>query len=314
MVTTIPFFQEAFTFDEATLTPPILKASISRQVFPFDTSAKIEDLRYEYFTEVQDINNKYSFEQTETPESSIVLQRTPDTIPIIHGAIAWTRHELKRVDRSKMPVAQRIASWAASFAIDEDRILFGVSDPITSKTGVINTTNHSTAVTTELNVTTIALAHSSLMAQIQELQSNPGSATTGIRYRIGSDPLLLIVTTDVFNKAANVLSTVNERFTVLDTLQGLLDKFGGPGSTIFATDDLGATITKTTTDRYNTAAGTTNSLLKAVNSNYSKVIASPFEIFTETPEGGLKRVMSERLVLNTKELKASRYGATAVIA
>jgi hypothetical protein len=320
MSTVIPYFKEAMTFTDARLTPAIIKASIARQVWPFDFTAKIEDSRYEYFTEIQDFNNKYSMEQTETPESTIVLQKDTDTIPIIHGSIAWHRHELKRINRSQMSAESRISRWAESFALDEDRIALATSDPITGKTGVINTTNHSTATSTELNVTTIALCHSTLTAQVIELMNSPSETPAGIRYRPNTDPLHLILTIDVYNKAASVLSTVNEELTGLDMLQSVLTKHGGPGSAIFKSADLGATVTKAatdggSTDRYNQTDGTTNSLLKVWNPDYSKIIASPLEILPNTArEGGLKRVISERMVLNTKEIKAARYGGTAVIA
>jgi len=317
MSLTVPYFREARQVNERNLLRLILEQSKARNALPFQPRAKVEDTYIEWVKELQDMNHRISWEFQDTPESRINLQELSAQIPFLHRQIGWTKHEMLRIARSEMSPEDRINTLVGGFGNDEDILLFGggtTGDPETGITGFSDTTNNVTATSTELNVTTIALSHSSLTAQIQELIDDPT-----IRYEDKRYPLVLIVTPDVVSKAASVLSTVNEKDTALDKLLETLIKRGGAGSGIIVTPKLGATVTKTgAMDPYTVTAGTTNSCLYPLTPRFGRVITSPMEIRKYGPEvnynDGLTYKVGYRVLPQFFEQTAFRYGGTAVIA
>lgn len=313
MTLTVPYFKPAHTVTEKRLLPLIVERARSRTAMIYSQPIKPEDNRIEWNKEVQDMRHRLSWEFAQTPESTINLQELSESIPFLHRGIGWTNHEMKRINRSQITTDQRINTLVKGFSDDEDILIFGggtTGDPETGVKGMSDTGSNVTQTSTELNVTTIALAHSSLTAQIQELIDD-----SIVMYEDGREPLVLTLTPDVVSKAASVLSAINEKDTALDKLNETLLKRGGPGSGIVVTGKLDATVTKIgSMSDYVVTDGDRASCLYPFSDDFQRVITSPMEIRTKQDDDGLHKKIGYRILPQFYEQTAHRYGTAVVIA
>lgn len=318
MTLTVQYFKEASQVNERMLLERITKMSVARKTMIFNNIVRPEDNRIEWIKELQDMRHRISWEMSETPESTINMQELSAKIPLNARSIGWTRHELMRIMRSEIDPNQRINKNVFGFADDDDVLIFGggtTGDPETGVTGMSDTTNNVTAVSTELDVSTIADAHATINAIIDELV-----ADTTINWEDQRDPLVLVYTPDVHSKAITVLSSVNEVRTPYDAVMNVLTKRGAPGSGIVITNRLGASVTKASgvTGPYTVTAGTTNACLFPYNVRYGRVITSPMEILKYGPENnyndGLYYKSQYRILPQFFEQTAFRYSGTVALA
>lgn len=313
MTLTVPYFKPAHSVTEKRLLPLIVERAKSRTAMIYKNAARPEDNRIEWNKEVQDMRHRISWEFAQTPESTINLQELSDQIPFLHRGIGWTKHEMMRINRSENNTDRRISTLVKGFANDEDILVFGggtTGDPETGVKGMSDTGSNVTQTSTELNVTTIALAHSSLTAQIQELIDD-----SIVMYEDGREPLVLVLSPDVVSKAASVLSAINEKDTALDKLIETLIKRGGPGSGIVVTGKLDATVAKIgAMSDYAVTDGDRASCLYPFSDDFQRVITSPMEIRKKLDDDGLNYKNGYRILPQFYEQTAHRYGTAVVIA
>lgn len=316
-----PYFKESYMPTPGDVQKAIAHVSPVRKVFPFKQTLQWFDKRYEWYKEIEDFNSAYTWELVGTPDSGEQLQEANIKAALIHRKMVFKPGEFERIQRSPLTVDERINNMIRDFQKDEERIVFGTQCPDTQVYGISDTTattGNSVDTSTELNVTSIANAHSTLTAQVQELAGRPSDTIEGISYAYRSKPLMCGLTTDVYNKAASTISSADgktEVHSVLQYMQKLLEFYGGPGSLVYHAAWLDATVTKSNVNRFTVTANTRESILYPYDINLLHVNTSavhPWKI--DCPEKGKTYGYAYRFVLLVKNPAAVRYGDAPVIA
>ena len=145
-----------------------------------------------------------------------------------------------------------------------------------------------------------------------------GDAMGGIE-NLKNFPIMFGTSTDVFAKMLKTTitgySAIDRPDNILDYATAILLKYGGPGSGIWQSTNLGATVTKTSADKYSVSAGTLNSVFYPWDTNVASIVASPFNAITAThPITGMEVDMTERWVPVFRQKAMVLYGGTTVIA
>ena len=291
---------------------PIQQRSISRTIMPVETMLQEKDNQFDYWTWDEDYNSTYQQDPAAHPIATHRMAPTTVNVPLIETGFALNRAEMARASVSKFNIAARLAALSPKIAQDEDRIAIA-GDATQDVRSFDQTGTKSTALGTEINVTTEALTKSTLVTALVQL----GDAMGGIE-NLKNFPIMFGNSTDVF---AKMLKTTITGYTAADRPDNILDyataillKYGGPGSAIWQSTNLGAAVTKTSADKYSVAAGTTNSVLYPWDTNVASIVASPFNAVTAThPITGMEVDMTERWVPVFRQPALVLYGATSVI-
>ncbi len=304
---------DTWKVESGALYGPIQTRSISRQIFPVETILQEKDKQVDYWKWTEDYNSIYQADPSGHPNVNHALAKTTTNVPIIETGFVLNRSEKERVEASMFNMNARIAALAPKIAGDED--LFAIYGEATQDvTSFADTTNNSTAASTELNVTTEALVKSSLIAQITQLKTAVGGYGNLKQF-----PLILLVTEDVQDKMVATAPTgyaAGDRAdNYSDLANQLLLKYGAPGSAVFASPNLGAAVAKSSADKYVVTPGTTNSVLYPWSKDILSVYASPFKsISVDHAIRGIEYDFTERWVPVFKDQNLVIYGGTAVIA
>lgn len=309
----ILFETDAWKIEGDLLYGPIQQRSISRTILPVETMLQEKDNQFDYWTWGEDYNSIYQQDPAAHPLATHTMAKTTVNVPIIETGFVLNRSELARASVSKFNVASRLAALSPKIAQDEDRIAIA-GEAAQDVTSFADTGTQSTSLTTELNVTTEALTKSTLVTALVQL----GDAMGGIE-NLKNFPIMLGWSPDVFAKALKTTITaynaIDRPDNILDYATATLLKYGGPGSGIWQSGNLGATVTKTSADKYSVADGTLNSVLYPWDTNVASIVASPFNAITAThPITGMEVDMTERWVPVFRQKALVLYGGTTVIA
>lgn len=305
-------YQGPFIVEEADIMKPLVNKSMLRSqgLYPINTIAKPEDLEHYYWKMVEDLNLNYSLEPYDSPESAFGLQAVSANIPVIHGQMHFATDEMARMNRTKMSVDQRILRAGANIALEEDRItLAGTTENGLTVYGPSDTTNASTAISSNLDVTTMALLNTTLNQAIDQLWDN------NIDPKM--NPLKLVVSGNVYSLIKGLIDTTSG-LTGIQLVDQILAREGGPGSALYRNKYLFAT-TAVNAKKRNTASptqSTSKAALFSVNQEYYEVIASRIDIRYGNPDRikGMDVQYIERWLPLYKTNKAIIYDASVTIA
>lgn len=293
---------------------PIQTRSVSRTIMPVETILQEKDNQFEYWTWAEDYNSVYQQDPGPHPNVSHTLAPTTKNVPLIETGFVLNRADKARADASKLNIQGRINAIAPKIAQDED--MFAIyGDATQDVTSFADTTNNSTAITTELNVTTEALMKSTLVTGLDQL----GTAMGGLE-NLKSFPIMLGVSNDVHAKMIKTGITgylaADRADSVLDIASIVLNKYGGPGSGVWHSALLGATVTKTSADKYdNSTPGALNAVLYPWDVEIASIVASPFNVLSvDHAIHGMEIDMTERWVPVFRQKALVLYGGTTVIA
>lgn len=308
----IQFEQEAWLVKTEQVYASLLRApAISRQIMPVEPILQEKDLQAEYWKWSQDYNSLYSMEPFSSPDNSFGMTKSTVNTPILHTGFNLTRTEMARIEASRFGIQSRLNALMTEFARDEDRVAI-VGDADVGVTSFEDTTNNSTAATTHLDLTSEATMKTTIVAQIMQLATNLGGIANLKKF-----PLILLASEDVYNRAMAIgvtsYTVVDATVNAVDLATAYLRKYGNPQSGVFASNNLGATVTKAG-DKYSVSAGTTNSALYAWSPDFLSILASPIKILTEdSPINGRKYQITERWVPAFKQPLAVIYDDTVDI-
>lgn len=295
------------------LIAPIKEQYSVRKFLPVDVILQEKDKQIKYYQWKEDYRSAYQWDPVRHPNTSYAIEPLTKNVPLIDTGMALNRSERERSEVSKFDLQARLAALAPNVVIDENRFAIA-GEPSIGVTSFANTTDNSTAATTELNVTTEALMKSTLVAQIVQL----GTAMGGIE-TLKNVPLMLGMSSDVYNKAIQTGITgyvsADRPDNVMTAIEAVLAKYGGPGSGIWASNFLGGTVTRASDDQWGLTPGTTNSTLYPWNKNVISIPASPFRSLKKENEiDGIEWEFTERWIAHFKQPALVLYGGTAIIA
>ncbi len=309
----ILFESDAWKIEGELLYGPIQTRTISRTIVPVETVLLEHQKQFDYWTWSEDYNSVYQDDPAAHPNVTHAMAKTTVKVPLIETGFVLNRSEKERAEVSKFNIAARLSALAPKIAQDEDRIaIYG--DAEQDVTSFADTTNNSTALTTEINVTTEALTKTTMVKALSQL----GTAMGGIE-NLKAFPIMFGVSPDVFDKMIQTTITgyaaIDRPDNILDYATAILLKYGGPGSAVWQSGNLGASVAKSSADKFVVTNGTLNSTFYPWDVNVASIVASPFRAITvDHAIRGMEVDMTERWVPVFRQKALVLYGGTTVIA
>lgn len=310
------FELETWEVEQKTVIPALIRGSVSRKILPVSTILQEKDKQFTYWKSKVDFIDSYNLDPEGAPLVYDAITETEVLVPIIEYGYALNRSEFERVSVSRHSLQNRFNALLPYFRRVEDEyaILGNVAKGVTS---FADTTNNSTALTTEIDVTTQTLLKDTLADGIDQLATAIGDYET-LKGRV----LMLGMSNDVNKKAVSVGLTAGGEITAGQRIETLIDlatamllKYGAPGSGVWTSNMLGGSVATNNVNKRTVTGGALNSTLYVWGDDVAEIVASPFKtIFSEDPIKGKLWNFTERWVPTFKQKELVLYGATSVIA
>ncbi len=285
----------AVNFTGSQLLEAILPTSIVRRVMPVFTVLPIEDQNYTYWELLNDIGTKYDFDPYEYGSNANALKETTVPIPLIYHEQTYDKFKLKRINKSKAPLADRTRQMARVFNRDENNLGLAGETTKTGVTSFADTTNNSIAAAVgaaELDLTSFTTMKATLNDLISELSNNlsgDSSAST-----VKDFPCMVVMTSDVEKRLWTMISTLDDKISGWDLFEQMIMKRCGAGTEILVNNALGGTVT-TVDDRVKLSTpGTINFMIHAKSANHGGFVASTIFTESETTLKGFTKEIAER--------------------
>ena len=230
------YLETSYTFDTNMLIEPIRKASQVRQVAPIKTVLDPSDLQVDIETVADDLNISIDLEAFETPRSIQTLTKAPKTVPVLQGEIAYTWDELVRINKSKLPMNQRVANMGTELANIEDGHVWAVSSTGLKDGGAMPWIENGTAVGWDVD------AYATMIASATGMGAHLGTMATALG-NLKQYKLIFGFNDKAFSTMAGIESGVGANDTVLLVFDRMLKLYGGAGSGLLQIPNLGAALT-----------------------------------------------------------------------
>ena len=146
-----------YQVDLAKVVEPIFFLGVARDVYPIKQELGIEDTESKYWKATQDKKMWYSIEP-QYPLTHVGLAPTETPAPAVSKSIAYSRLELKRINKSVLPIDQRVTTMQKQWSEDEDLIALGAAttaDDGEAKSSIVTEGTNCTNATTA-DITTFA--------------------------------------------------------------------------------------------------------------------------------------------------------------
>ena len=285
--------------------------NVVRQIFPIVQDLKAETQQLKYYTKEDDIPYGVGQEVKNWLGHVAYGSATKDTM-VISENLHYGYDELQRIQGSPLPVDERMKALREKMIEAEQRVgIYGATvalDNVKAQTsfvsGVGTTSVASTAAA--FNVTTYALGVTSFENMLAQIISGLGKPPT--------DPLALLMTTDVYGIARSVHSLVSDR-NLIDELNDRMKKINSASPGVLVSDMMGATITWNG-NRNTMTAGTLKTAMFNINSQYYRIHTSPMFLRTDGVSNlsGQHILVGERFTPLYIKKQAIIYEATTTIA
>ena len=284
---------------------PIFHSGKARRIFPMMPALGIEDTESKYWKATQNLTGRFAVEPTyDLTHIGLAPVQTP--APTVSKAIAYSRLELKRINKSVLPLDRRVTNMQKHWTELED--LFALGAATTADDGEVK----SSIVTEGTNCTNATTADITTFAGVKAMLGGYLGDAIGNGMELGGDPIKLIITMDVYSK----LLQMGSDYTDLSALQycEVELKRLHPQSEIIPTKYLGATYVRDAADNITVTAGTTNAALCLMNPQGYFLAVSDIDIFPSTPDGGVNLKFAERWTPHYTCDDYIYYDATVTIA
>lgn len=285
---------EAYELDTDNIQIDILRESVSRRVFNVAPMRKKSDYNYRYHDLLEDVKFTYGIKPVEIPRSTFALQPKSFEVPTIAGNYAYDQWEIDEIDAGVYNTSMRNARIAQHLRVQEDIIAFAGESTYNGVGGIADTTNVSTAASTELDLTNITTLKSSANAILNQL--NNGLNNSSGFQTIKSLPIIGGVTSDVADRLEEMSPATDDfrDITGWDILNGILARRGGPGSEVVISNAVGGTVSKQGDEFYLATEGTTNAFFLAKSPMYSIIAGGPFWQTMDQEHGNIDVNMYEK--------------------
>lgn len=274
---TFIYTEDGYKIEDAWLKMELAKQALSRRMFTPVQVADITDTLIEYHEIYDDFRFELALDDMQLPASEYEIAPQTKDLPLIQTQVRYTINQVQRMLKDgKFTLDDRNRrTLTTGMPLHEDYYLVGGAPASTglSVTSFDDTSNNSKTMTTSLDFSSPDEASDSIGAAISELEDNLDLNNAGLK----QFPLILAVTSDVYQAGNGNRETSGGEFLtedVIETVQSMLEKSGGPGSQIIETDLLGATITKNEDGQWSVTAGTTNAVLYAYSQDFQRLLHS----------------------------------------
>lgn len=225
------YLDTSYKFDTGMLIEPIRKKSTVRQISPVRTVLKPEDLQVEIETVTDDFNIMMNLEPYATHRSNQFLTRVTKDVGILSAELAYEWDELQRINRSKLPFDKRIRDLGWAIADIEDALALAVTTTGVLDGDAIPFLQGGTA--TAFDLSSYATLKTSIATYI---------GTMGTRYgNLKLFPLQFAYNAKFFSTVLGLSNSTTD-FSGLKYIDDQLRLFGGPGSGIISSPNLGCDV------------------------------------------------------------------------
>lgn len=312
----IRFEVDTWRVEQDKVIPALIRGSVARKILPVEMILTEKDKEVEYWKSKVDFITSYNYDPEGAPLVYDALEPVTVKVPIIEYGYGLNRSDLARSQVSKLGLESRFKALIPYFRRDEDEYAI-LGNAVKDVTSFADTTNNSTALTTEINVTTQALIKSTMLAAIDQLAVAIGDYET-LKGRV----LMMGMSNDVYKKAVQVGLTAGGEVTAGQRVENLIDiatavllKYGAPGSAVWTSNLLGGSVATDNVNKRTVTAGALNSVIYPWGDDVASIFSSPFNtIISEDPIKGKLWNFTERWVPTFKQQALVLYGATSVIA
>lgn len=258
----VEFTEEAVSAWRKDLVDIIRSQSIARKIYPQQQAVSVSDGNYIYYKILEQSNVQYAFELQRREFNKYGTKKVSTPIPLHQGDLHFTRHEAKRAARDILPIDARVLNTIEDMVEQEERTAIYGDDA----TGTVlhDTTNISTAATSEIDLGTFIEGVQTFATQVSQLRNLLKNKWTGAKIN-------LVWTSDCDDRARALMSTTSEHVSTYMGIGNILVDINGggtPSDHIFVSNYLGSA----------TGAGTTNSALIASDPRNMRLISSELEV------------------------------------
>ena len=283
-----------YSVDTRKIYEAILGNSIARRIFPIQNILKVHQDTWKYWDIINDVKTNLTADGVEFPVNDFNVKDTDVNVPIINTAFKYGRHEIARINDSILPFNMRERIAFEKWAIDEDMYAIAGESTYNGIGGIADTTNFSTAASTELDLTSFTTLKSSLNANVSQLNNNLNASSGGAA--IKQYDTVSLMTSDVEERLHEMVSTLDDKISGFDIYEQLMAKRTGGRHQIEVSNMLGATVAKDGNSFKKTVDGTTNFALFTKNPAHSGIVTSPLDKWTkETDNKGINFYAEQRL-------------------
>lgn len=308
---------EAFIIDTNTLYKKFIEDNISRRVFPtFLPILKNHEKTFRIDKVFDDLKTNYGMKAVNFPTNHHTMQPLQFDVPKIYTKIMFDKDDIAEMDASKLTTNERIQRMIAKVGEDED--LYSIAGESTENgvTSFSDTTNFSTAASTQLDLTSLSTLKTTAKTMISQLRAGLKTSKIGIK-NLKQAPLGMLVTEDVKERLTEMGPTdgVNE-LAVSDGFDYLLNLLAKYGASAFVEESphLGATVSRDGLAFKKATDGSTNAVLLSAHPWHYGVATSPLrQTPALQPNGDLEYEIDERLVPYSVVKEAMIYSATVDI-
>jgi hypothetical protein len=262
------YLEESYKVDSGMLVETIRKETVVRKTVPISTVLDPDDLELQIESLVDDLVVNMGMDPVQARKSVMHLNRVTKEVPELDMEFQWTDPQVQRINKSKVPISQRIAKGSVEFTKYEDAMF--LAEVLTGTVGdiqAIGVTGNHTDWTSNLDLTSYTTLKSSLAVGI-------GLLITGIG-NIKPYPIYLYVTPDVYNRLLGIGNATSDRNGV-EYVNDTLRTSGAPTSGVVVSENLGCTLTKTVAG-LSITTNTATAALMASAGKFMTIFNSPFK-------------------------------------
>jgi len=231
------FLEDSYKVDSGKLIDVIRKETVARRTAVVSTILDPSDLEIKIENIVDDLVVNMGLDPVEARKSVQNLVRVTKTVPEIDTEFQYSWDTLQRINKSKLPVSQRVALGSREFTKYEDAMF--LAETLTGTVGDIQAicvSGNNTVATAELDLTSYTTMKATLAGMIGQLISGLGN--------IKPYPLYMFMTPDVYNRLLGIGNDTSDRSGV-EYMNAVLKQSGSAASEVVISENLGCTLTKT---------------------------------------------------------------------
>ena len=232
------YLDTSYKFDTGMLVKPIRKASMLRQVLgsAIKTVLDPSDLQVTIETLTDDFNIGVDREPYETTRSTQSLIKDTYNVSVIQGEMSYGYDEIVRINNSKLPYNERVATMGTEIAEAEDA-MFWAASTVGLKDG-----DHQAFIENGTAVSFDVDAYSTSIATATGLGAHLGTLGTNLG-NLKQYPLIFAYNDKAFSTMAGIESGVGANDTTLQVFDRMLKLYGAPGSGLAHIPNLGCAVT-----------------------------------------------------------------------
>jgi len=240
--------------------------SLAFKRMPFETSLGIDDQKFEFDASNDEIGIGYEMDVVDPPISNATVEAKEIDTPILFSNYKFSARDWRTIPKSAHNIQSRLGQQISEIALRADLITY-LGD---TKHGLNSIETDATEITTQLDVSTTALAAASFALAFNQLD-------TAMKFNamVAEDATIIVeMTPDIFSIAQGEKS-VNEDFNVIRAIQQQLkESYPNGNSRVVKNQYLGGSVDVNSDGIHTITIGTDTILIYIQHPSIMKILDS----------------------------------------